>query len=222
VYELINAADLGDFYSIEDEGGTRTKSDYSKGKYDFLEDEKITEKLLTFSVGNSFKYVADLPSIHCSACIYLLENLYKIHPGITESRVNFVKKTASIQFDNEKTNLKEIAEILDKLGYPPKFTLEKIPEKTSNADRSLWFKLGVAGFAFGNIMLFSFPEYLNTGDLTIDFRSFLSWISLILTPVILYAGWDYFKLAWAGLRVKHINVDVPISLGIVTLVGRSL
>lgn len=223
VYELLNDNELSAFYEMDMEASKRRKGKSKiNQKYEFLDDEDLKAKILNYSIGEQSKFIADLPDIHCSACIYLLENLHKLDPAVLESRVNFVQKKAYVTFDNNKTSLRRIAELLDKIGYPPNLALSSTENKgKKESDRKLYFKLGAAFFAFGNIMLFAFPEYLSANDLDSNFRIFLSKLSLILTPVILYAGWDYFRSAWTGLRAKHINIDVPIAIGMAVLVLRS-
>ena len=222
VYELLHDNELDAFYKMDMDPSKRKKADEVGNKYEFLESQDLQEKLLAFKIGKNSKIILKLPDIHCSACIYLLENLPRLNPNIIESTVNFVKKEASVVFDNTKMSLKEVSELLDSIGYPPNFDLSDTKgQKKNSFNRKLYFKLGAAGFAFGNIMLFSFPEYLSGSSLDSETKIFLTWISLILSPLVLYAGWDYFVSAWSGLRVKHVNIDVPISIGIITLELRS-
>lgn len=221
VYEILNQSGLDNYYGLEMDSKLRKRGGQNKDKYEFLQSEEIEEKILDFKIGNKSQLIVDLPDIHCSACLYLLENIYKINPAILESKVNFIRKEATILFDNENISLRELAEILDSIGYPPNFNLSSIESKKKSNNRVLYFKLAAAGFAFGNVMLFSFPDYLSGGSLDIETRKFLSYVSLFLSPLVLYASGDYFKSAWSGLKIKHINIDVPISLGIAVLFLRS-
>ncbi len=221
VFEILNQSGLDNYYHLEMEADKRKRSIDAANKYEFLDDDDIEEKILDFKIGNKSQLIVDLPDIHCSACLYLLENIYKINSAILESKVNFIRKEATILFDNDALTLRKLAEILHSIGYPPKFNLSSVEGKKENTNRTLYFKLAAAGFAFGNVMLFAFPDYLSGGTLDEETKGFLSYISLILSPIVLYAGFDYFRSAWAGLRVKHINIDVPISIGIIVLFLRS-
>jgi Cu+-exporting ATPase len=221
VFEILNQSGLDTYYNLEMDADKRKRSVDAANKYEFLDDEEIQEKILDFKIGNKSQLIVDLPDIHCSACLYLLENIYKINPAVLESKVNFIRKEATILFDNENLSLRKLAEILHSIGYPPKFNLSSVEGKKDNPNRLLYFKLAAAGFAFGNVMLFAFPDYLSGGTLDEETKKFLSYISLFLSPVVLYASIDYFRSAWAGLKVKHINIDVPISIGIVVLFLRS-
>ena len=45
---------------------------------------------------------------------------------------------------------------------------------------------------------------------------------ILALPVLFYSSSDYFKSAWGSLSQKAVNMDVPISLGIITLFVRSI
>ena len=101
--------------------------------------------------------------------------------------------------------------------------MKQYNKKDKKVDRSLIYKLGVAGFAFGNVMLFSFPEYFEVQEFWLDqYKVVFRWLMFAFSlPVVFYAGQDYFISAYKGLRSKLLNIDVPIALGILTLFLRS-
>jgi Cu+-exporting ATPase len=160
VYEILKENDLCTYYDLEKNPGLTLKSrDYGE-KYNFLDQEEIQHKILDFSEGKTAKVHFYIPGIHCSSCIWLLENLYKLKEGIRYSRVHFTKKELFIDFHPEIISLKELVSLLATIGYEPFISLEQESRKKhKNAGRSLLIKIGVAGFSFGNIMLLSFPEY---------------------------------------------------------------
>ena len=74
----------------------------------------------------------------------------------------------------------------------------------------------MAGFAFGNIMLFSFPEYLGLEDPY--FRLWFGYLNLVLSlPVVFILGSDYFKQAWYSLKYKTFDINIPLALGILVM-----
>lgn len=193
--------------------------------YDFLEDSTLKETLIDFSDGNNTRITFSIPQMHCSSCIWILENLYKLDPGITNSKVDFFKKILIVQFKEKETSLKGIVELLDSIGYRPDLNLEgKQSIKSSYRNKSLYYKIGVAGFAFGNIMLLSFPEYLSFTDFeTTNLKEVFAYLNIILSlPVFFYSGSEYFISAYKGLRKKIVNIDVPIAIGIIVLFTRSV
>ncbi len=225
VYELLEENNLCDYYQFDKNPGVSPDEFGAPEKYSFLEDNSIQKQLIQESGGSGVSVNLFIPSMHCSSCIWLLENLERLNGGIIESRVDFVQKELNITYNRDKTGLREIVENLASIGYEPQFNHENL-RKTQNKseDRDLYLKIGVAGFAFANIMLLSFPEYLS-GEAEIDapFRVFFGYMNILLAlPVLLYSSINYFKSARTGFRQRLINIDVPISLGIITLFSRSL
>jgi len=224
VYEILNQNDLCTYYDLDNNPGISLKSKKFDDKYAFLDNEDIAHLILDFKDTQLAKVTFYIPSIHCSSCIWLLENLYKLTDGVNHSRVNFVKKEFSIDFNPEEISLRSLVELLATLGYEPSISLDDSNKKTEKSvNRSLYLKIGVAGFAFGNIMLLSFPEYFGFEGLERNIQRFLSYLNILLSlPVVFYCASDYFKSAYTGLREKFVNIDVPISLGIIVLFTRSL
>jgi Cu+-exporting ATPase len=220
VYQLLNNHQLGEYYSHDERAGIRPNTT-SSALFESLDDPTIREKFYTFRDGSKVKIVLHLPQIHCASCIYLLEHLNQLNDGINFSLVDFPKRLATIVFDEEKCSLKELATLLTKIGYQPDFS-HKI-ESTMKLNKRLLFQLGFAGFAFGSIMLWSFPEYLGIDKTYTGIRQFSSYLSLLVSiPVLFYSAQDYFKAAWGGIRAKRINLDIPIAIGIIALYTRSV
>lgn len=225
VFEILKENDLCEYYNLENFPGANSQNTADSEKFAFLDNEEISLKLLDFSSEKLNKVTFQIPKIHCSSCIWLLENLYKLHEGITYSRVNFSRKTVSIDYNPTDISLSQLAELLARVGYEPYISLEdsdKKKRKTEN--RHLYIKIGVAGFCFGNVMLLSFPDYLGI-EFLLDqqLKPFFSWLNILLAlPVVFYAGSEYFISAIRGLRQRFVNIDVPIALGILVLFLRSL
>ncbi|MES2588793.1 MAG: heavy metal translocating P-type ATPase metal-binding domain-containing protein [Bacteroidota bacterium] len=220
VYTLLKDNNLNGFYNLEKQAGNKPKES-SSYKFDFLDIDEIRKKYIDYEDENQVKITLYLPEIHCSSCIYLLENIHKINPNILNSFVNFTKKEVTFTFDPNELKLSELAILLDKIGYEPNFGNKKTSQQKSN--RLFLYKFGVAGFAFGSIMLWSFPEYLGIENMTAEFRNFTSYLSLgISIPVLLFSAKDYFVSAYKALKFKSINLDVPITIGIIALYAQSL
>lgn len=222
VYEMLKNEDLSDVYELTRNAGVKPKV-LKEGEYAFLDDTKVLDKILDFSINGRQKVTLYLPNIYCSACIWLLENLFRLDKGVFESKVNFLKKEISIIFDGNITSLRKIVELLASLGYAPQLNLADLDKKhKKNPLRMLYIRLGVAGFSFGNVMLLAFPEYLSGGVYEEDIRQFISWITLLFAIPVLFAASEYFKSAYKGFKLKHINIDVPLSIGIISLFARSV
>ena len=223
VFEILNSNDLSYYYELEKAPGISPK--LRDGKYDFLDNPEIAEKLLEFDHDNVQILSLVIPSIHCSSCIWILENLKKLHKGVRSSQVDFPKKKIRISFSSEVLSLKELVLLLTRIGYEPNISLESFEEKQKDKseDKSLIYKLGVAGFAFGNIMFLSFPEYFEIEEFWLDqFKHLFRWLMFSFSlPVVFYSARDYFVSAYKGLRSGMLNIDVPIALGVAVLFLRS-
>ncbi|TVQ10670.1 MAG: HAD family hydrolase [Balneolaceae bacterium] len=225
VYELLSENGLDAYYKIGDAtpGISRRKSARS-ARYEYLDDAGVREKLLTFTDGRKSTITFSLPQIHCSSCIWLLENINRLDPGIIRSEVSFTRREASVTFDESKTTLRKVAELLDRIGYEPDLRLDSaVRRQTTPGDRDFYIKVGLAGFAFGNIMLFSLPEYLSgPAGLDAQFNHLFGYLNLIIAiPVFLYSASVFYRSAWAGVRQRQWNMDIAISIGIVAMFGRS-
>jgi P-type Cu+ transporter len=223
VYEILEENKLCKYYDFEKTPGI-SPAVRNKGKYSFLEDRQTIKRILDFSGDDISTVTFNIPQMHCSSCIWLLENVNKLNKGIISSQVNFLQKKLSLKFLNDKTSLKEIAELLDSIGYEPAINLDSVEKKKKGSyNKKLYYKIGVAGFAAGNIMLLSFPEYLGLNR-NVDgfFGNFFGYLNLLISiPVLLYSASVYYVPAIKALRKKTINIDFPISLGIFVLFFRS-
>lgn len=221
VYQLLEENDLCEYYDLEKTPGN-TLQNFFANKYNFLDNEEIISKLLDFESKDFHKVTLDIPSIHCSSCIWLLENLQRFDEGIVQSRIQFSAKKLSLDYKPTQTSLKAIVELLCQLGYEPEITLDTRKDSQKKTwNTSLLIKLGIAGFAFGNIMLFSFPEYLGI-TLSSEFVRYFGYLNLALSlPVLLYCAQDFFISAFRGLKKRILNIDLPIAIGILVLFVRS-
>jgi Cu+-exporting ATPase len=221
VFEIFNQHELSCYYDFQSAPGA-TPQDI-QGKYDYLDNEEIVTKLLDFEENGTHIVSLYIPHIHCSSCIWILENLQKLQSGISTSQVNFSEKKVRITYSPALVSLKEIVYLLSAIGYEPYISLENLDEGKKIVDRSLIYKIGVAFFCFGNIMLLSFPEYFEVEEYWINqYRGFFRWLVFGLSlPTFLYSASGYYVSAWKSIRSKLFNIDIPIALGIVVMFIRS-
>lgn len=221
VYEILNQNELSCYYDLEQTPGTIPKE--IQGKFDYLTNNEIADQLIEFSDGNTSVVEFYIPAIHCSACIWVLENLEKLNPAIINSLVNFPNKTVRINFKTQETTLKDIVELLTSIAYEPYISLDNADKSAKKVDKTLLYQLGVAAFGFGNVMLLAFPEYFEADEFWLNqFKYLFRWMMLVLSiPVVVYSAKDYFITAYKGLVNKILSVDVPIAIGILVLFLRS-
>lgn len=233
VYEILKDNELCGYYDLNQNAGVSLKAKNFYGKFDYLAEPSVEKELLSFNSPTVARVILNIPSIHCSSCVWLLENFFKILKGVESSRLNFVKKDLSITYNPQITSLKEIVELLATLGYEPVLNLEG-STKSKGIDpesKRLLFRIGVVGFCAGNIMLMSFPEYFsfnleNKSDAT--YQKFFLYFNFVLSlPVFFYGASDYLKGAYYSIvenlrkNTNILSVDIPIALGITALFIRS-
>jgi Cu2+-exporting ATPase len=160
-----------------------------------------------------------VPDAHCAACIRTIETALANLPDVKSARVNLTRRLVRIVY-NPAGRPSQFASTIKAAGYHT-FALD--PSEESEGDpvlAELIRALGVAGFAAGNIMLFSVSIWSGANDAT---RDLFHWISaLIALPAIAYAGRLFFRSAWRSLRVGKTNMDVPISIGVILATAMSL
>ncbi len=222
VYEIFSLNDLTGYYDFEKSPGATPQE--IKGKYDFLDNESIVSKILEFQEDTTAIVSLSIPHIHCSSCIWILENLQRLQKGISSSQVNFPEKKVRIVYNSAQVSLSELVYLLSSIGYEPYISLENYETQKQNIDRSLTYKLGVAFFCFGNIMLLSFPEYFEVKEFWLDnYKPFFRWLIFALAlPSFFYSASGYYVSAYKSIRSKMLNIDIPIALGIIVMFIRSL
>jgi Cu2+-exporting ATPase len=163
--------------------------------------------------------------ITCGACIARIEHAVKSLPGVTEARVNYTNRRLHVAWSDALDAPGRIFETLAANGYRghPFVPLRAEQEEAAEA-RQLTRCLAVAGFAAMNVMLLSVSVWSgNVTDITPETRDFFHWASaLIALPAAAYAGQPFFRSAWMALRARQLNMNVPISLGVILALGMSV
>ncbi len=164
------------------------------------------------------RLILSLPTAHCAACMTTVEGGHATVPGVISARVNHTLRRFSVEAASDVTADRLVA-ALARLGYEA-HELDPGLLSATETDRQgqhLLLRLGVAGFAMMNIMLFSVAVWSGAPEAT---RSMLHWISAIIAlPTVAYAGQPFFRSAWAALRARRLGMDVPISLVLILACG---
>jgi P-type Cu+ transporter len=224
VYEILNENDLCEYYNLNEKPGSAQRIPVRKDKFAFLDDEKIQQQLLQFKDDNQTHVSFYIPYIHCSSCLWLLENLHRLDPGVQKVTVNFTKKEAQVIFRHTQTSMRKVVEILSSIGYEPYISLQDLNKQKPRVQRDLIYRVGVAGCCFGNIMLLSFPEYFSGYSYSDpQLNHLFRYLNLLLSlPVFFYSAQVFFRSAWKGLKAGFLNIDAPIVLAIIVTFVRSL
>lgn len=225
VFDLLQEHGLGRFYDLSPNPGLRVTQPVDPARFAHLDDPVVLERLVEFRDGPFHRVTLSIPTIHCVACVWLLENLFQLREGIGRSEVNFGRRELHVTYDAQRLRLSELVALLASLGYEPVFRPGDTGQRSSGAQPArLWLQLGVAGFAFGNVMMLSFPSYLGLeAQQSPGIRWFLGLVSLGLSlPVLVYSAADYWRAAWQALRHRTVTLDLPIAAGLLALFGQSV
>ncbi len=225
VFELLDENNLCKYYDIADKPGISIKNNFSSEKFSYLDNEKTKNKLITFANNEQTHVNFYLPQIHCASCVWLLENLFRINASIIRSQVNFLKKEVTIHYKQNEISLRKLVELLASIGYEPHISLDDLEKpKSKKINRKELFKIGVAGFCFGNIMMLSLPDYFASSVISETIlKNGFAYLSLLLAlPVFFYSASGFFVSAYQSLKQKYVNIDAPIALAILVTFSRSL
>jgi len=224
IFELFTDNGLQDYYQLNASPGKSPNQNTER--FTYLENTEILDRLVDYRDEEKLRITLEIPSIHCSSCIWLLENLHRLDAGVQYAHVNFGKRELSLLLDTQKTSLKHSVELLAQIGYEPSIKLDKLDRQSTSKkkDYSRWYKIGVAGFCFGNIMLITLPEYFDPSlAQNHNYALFFRVMNILFAlPSLLYVSPEYFISAWKSIRSKTLNIDVPIALGIAVIFLRSL
>ncbi|MEP9399637.1 cation-translocating P-type ATPase [Mesorhizobium sp. KR2-14] len=158
-----------------------------------------------------------VPGIHCGACIQKIESALSRLEGVENARVNLSTRRVSVRWHEGR--VPPIVPTIEGLGYETHLFDPEVGQKDKTL-AELIRALGISGFASANIMLLSVSVWSGAEGST---RDLFHWVSaLIAIPALVFAGRIFFRSAWNGLRRGRMNMDVPISLGILLAYGMSI
>lgn len=217
VYHILKDHNLCAYYQFDAHPGLRKNATALPSDDELL---IIASEFTTYCDEQRQRCTLEIPGMHCASCVWLLEKLPSLLNGVYSARVDFVKKQLDVAFNPSLTSFAALVRVLDSLGYTPALVPGAAALPAKSKGRTI-LKLAVAGFAFGNIMLFSFPEYLGLKEA--DFKFLFSWLNVALSlPVVFFSAGHYFSNSLKNFKAREISVDVPLALGISALWLRSV
>lgn len=223
VFTILQTRGFGGYYACRVPPGVsqRTRESRADDHFAILDEADTAREFLLSLSADQARAIFRVPGLHCASCVWLVEQLWRVVPGVAKSEVDLMRRTVRIDFDPAATSLRRIAEALTAIGYEPSLDPETQAQR-SGIRRTLLLKIGLAGFAFGNVMIFSFPQYLSGKPVEAPFRQLFDSLNLALSVVVLlYSASDYFRGAWAALSRRGITLDVPVALGLAVMFVRS-
>src|SRR5579871_635447 len=161
--------------------------------------------------------------VGCAGCIHEIEGGLKALPGIVDVRLNFANRRLTVDWRDGELAAPDVIAALERIGYHAHpFEPARVEDEETRQSQWLLKCLAVAGFAAMNVMLLSVSVWAGS-DMTPETRDLFHWLSaLIALPAAAYAGQPFFQSAWKAIRARHLNMDVPISLGVILALGMSV
>ncbi|HYW64683.1 MAG TPA: heavy metal translocating P-type ATPase [Bradyrhizobium sp.] len=161
--------------------------------------------------------------VSCAGCMAKIERGLSAIPDVTLARVNLTDRRVALEWKQGALDPARFVDRLAELGYKA-YPFERVGAETLEAEQSRFLLrcLGVAAFATMNVMMLSVPVWSGVDMLPAQ-RDFFHWLSaLIALPAAAYAGQPFFRSAWRALRSRNVNMDVPISIGVILALGMSV
>lgn len=224
-YSLIATCGLDRYYALRDtpeHGELPSASDHT---YAEMDDRGYHARHVIQTRDGLHAIELSLPSMHCGACMWLLERLPRLVRGVAEARVNLRQATLLVRWDNHAVPLSRIARTLDTLGYPAR-ALAPDSQRLARiaANRRDLVHIGVAGACAGNAMLYAVCLYAGLFEgIEPGPAAMFRWLSLCVTSIALaWPGRVFFANAWASLRTRTPHLDLPISFALIAGGGWSL
>jgi len=163
-------------------------------------------------------------NMRCGGCMASVEKALLAAPGVASARANLAAKRVAVRFDPQRTDAETLAAVLERAGFHAAEATQISDDSGRAQSADLLRRLAVAGFAAANVMLLSVSVWAGlASDMDAPVQSLFHWLSaLIALPAILYAAQPFFRSARSALRARRLNMDVPISLGIILASTMSL
>lgn len=217
VYEIVHAAGLTGYYAHQEPGRAVAARGATAGrKYQELDTASFQAQHCHLEPSGDKGVELLLEGVHCGACVWLVERVGRVVPGVTSSRLDLSRNIVALTWDDARTQLSAIARGLESLGYPAHALGEPTTGLTRARDRDLLLRLGCAGAAAGNVMLMAFALYSGAfSGMEASYQALFRWASFaIATPTVFWAGAVFLRGGWAALRTRTPHMDLPVSVGI--------
>jgi Cu2+-exporting ATPase len=216
-YAIIHDGGLGDYYVFRDRCDDAPKpiETAAEDVEQFDDPEFVTRHVATDANGRK-RVRLGLRGLHCAACVWLVEKLPRLAPGVLEVRVSLVRSTVDLTWDPERVTLSRIATVIGGLGYHVHPLGDDAADDRDAENRRQLLRLAVAGACAGNAMLIAFALYAGmfsgmAAEFDLLFRLAGTAVGLV---AIAWPGSVFFRGARNAIRLRTPHMDVPVALGL--------
>jgi P-type Cu2+ transporter len=216
VWAILHEHGLERYYALR-AGAAPASAPAADRLYSELDDPGFQGRACRPEPGGLFSTELYLEGVHCGACVWLVEKLPGLVPGVAEARLDLPRSQARVVWDPRTVPLSAIARRLGSLGYTPHPCRGLAAQAARRReDRAMLSRIGLAGAVAANVMGIAFALYGGMLDgMEPEFSAFFRWASLLLTvPSLIWGGGVFFRSAWSALSARTLGMDLPISIGL--------
>ncbi|MCO6432246.1 MAG: heavy metal translocating P-type ATPase [Deltaproteobacteria bacterium] len=219
-YSLINGLGLGYYYCLRDSAGERQtiRKTAADSQFNHFDGAEFRARFVRELSGSQSRIDFQCNAVHCSACVWLLEKLPEVLPGVDQVRVDLARAKIAVWFDPSKIDLSTLGRTLAGLGYDPHPIASRSTAFSDQAaDVTFALQIGVAAFCSMNVMLLFIGRYQGLfSGMEEQYAGFFSWVSLALAvPAVTFSALPFYRTSIGALRLKRFHIDLPISIAIV-------
>ena len=163
--------------------------------------------------------------MHCPSCVQIIESALKKQSSVSRARLNLSTRRLNVAWQGDVAQGDGFVQLINGMGYNAVPFDPATAETAEKKDEKFLLRcLAVAGFASGNLMLFSIPMWTSDGvEMGEATRNMFQWVqALIAMPALAYSGIPFYRSAWRAVKEMHTNMDVPISVAVILATAVSL
>jgi heavy metal translocating P-type ATPase len=143
----------------------------------------------------------------CASCAVRVERVLGRQPGVEAAAVNFAGGSARVR-TNAQVDADSLRTAVQRIGYDMQLSHDhgmSITARYSEEERAQWRRFAVAAALSIPLMLLSMlgPDALWSRIVQL----------LLATPVVLWIGWQFHRVALRQIRSGEVSMDTLISLG---------
>ena len=219
VYAYLKSQGFGEFYSKLKNGEQNLAKPSSK-HFDKQSASSMFSKLLRRDESSPFICELEvlISGIHCPACIWLNEKALSNLEGVLELNISATTSKARVLFDERKTALEDILNLIIAIGYDPK-PFNEVNGAKNSLSREYYARLIVALACSMNIMWVAIALYSGYFEgLSLGAKKILHFAEFVLaSPPVFYTASVFYRSALSSLKLRQISMDVNVSLGILSV-----
>ena len=223
VWHALHACGLERYYELQRAAGEHANRPVGSASHAWLDHADFSARQVTEVAPGRRRAELRVDGLKCGACLWLLEALPRLAPGLLESRVDVGRAAIALEWQDGVTSLGAVADRIAALGYSVRpMGAAASREEWRRQDRRWLVDIGVAGAISGNVMAIAFALYgAQLSWMDDATRQFLQWTSAALAGLaVAWPGRIYLRNAWSALRTRTPHMDLPIALALLAgLVG---